>query len=62
MGNFAHVEIRDFSDAESVITPVIQVSKNEKAPTLDQMIDNINELFEHQKFYARCTCDVNAHL
>jgi|GEM_PF-3528466 len=62
MGELAYVGIQDFSNSDSVIQPILTVSQDRKAPTLTEMMDNIEDLFKHQEFYARASHDIIAHL
>lgn len=62
MGQFAVINIIDFSNPESVIQPVLTLAKETTAPTLSQINEMISERFQHEDYFATSTCDLMGHI
>lgn len=62
MGKYSIVDIQDFSDANSVIQPILKTSEEKGAPSLQETMENVNQRFRHERFFAGGSHDVVGHI
>ncbi|MED2974244.1 hypothetical protein P4361_18605 [Fictibacillus sp. B-59209] len=62
MGQSAVLTIKDFSNVESVITPVLLVSEERKALDLAEVVEMYETRFQHEKICCNSSADAFDHL
>ncbi|MEB6550947.1 hypothetical protein MXL46_17965 [Heyndrickxia sporothermodurans] len=62
MGQSAVLKIKDFSDTNSVIQPILMVSEEREALRLSEVVEMFEQRFQHEKHCCNSSSEPIEHL